>query len=83
MLSMTVPTSNSKAARATNRKRTAGQTGELRELTTAMLAKGNGDKAVDVLLGVIEALQRDNERLTYRLTIAARALAGAGARARR
>jgi transposase len=56
--------------------RVAAEVQSLREMTASLLAKGNSGQAVEVLLGVIESLHLDNERLTYRLAASIRARFG-------
>ena len=64
------------APEAKSQRRAASDSAALREMALSLLAKGSGEQAVDVLLGVVESLQRDNVRLTYHLTIATRARFG-------
>ncbi len=64
---------NHKASRA---KRAAEQMRQLRDATAAMLHRGNGQQALDVLLDVVGNLHANNERLTVRLNSANRARFG-------
>lgn len=52
------------------------QLDELRTATQTLVAKGDSDTAFGVLFDVIQKLQRDNERLTFRLMAQARARYG-------
>lgn len=69
-------TAKRKRQSAQHKQNAAAQVDGLREMTQAMLAQGNGNQALDVLLGVLKSLQEDNERLTYRLAAATRARFG-------
>jgi transposase len=57
-------------------KRDADELLRLRETVTAMLARGDGEHALESLLKLIGDLQHDNQRLTYRLNAAALARFG-------
>jgi transposase len=64
------------AERVPQQERAAADVKDLREMVSALIAKGNGEKAIDTLFDVIESLQQDNQRLTYRLAAAIRARFG-------
>lgn len=60
-------------------KRTAAhheQINDLRSVANAMLANGDAPKAFDMLLGLIDSLQNDNERLARRWAASVRARFG-------
>jgi len=48
----------------------------LRRSAETLLSSGDGEKALDVLLGVISSLQSDNQRLIHRLALSHRAQYG-------
>jgi transposase len=68
--------------KANNKKRkqqrasSSNELASLREMTRAMAARGNAEQALEVLFGVVEKLQQDNERLVYRLAASTRARFG-------
>lgn len=70
------PTPSEAAKEAARQARHEAEAQALRDTVLAMLARGQGADAVDVLLGVVQSLQHDNARLVRRLAAAARARFG-------
>lgn len=70
------PKSKIRAEGPSRKDRDGDQVQQLREMTAAMLGRGNTQGAVDTLFNVIESLQQDNERLAYHLAAARRARFG-------
>src|SRR5437773_2685211 len=65
----------SRATAASSSKRAskaADQLARLRHSTEAMLARGDSQRAIESLLGIIASLQEDNARITERLQAAIR-----------
>lgn len=57
-------------------KKNAAQREQLRQAAEKMHAEGKGEQAFEMLFDVIESLQNDNERLTYKVAAATRARFG-------
>jgi transposase len=70
------PKRRTSAVKVTQQERLAADVRGLRDMASTLLAKGNGEQAIEALFNVIESLQRDNQRLTYRLAAATRARFG-------
>ena len=64
------------AVKTTPKEAPAASVETLREMASALLAKGNGQQAIETLVDVIVSLQNDNQRLVYRLAAATRARFG-------
>ena len=58
------------------KERQEAEARSLRETVRSLLESGKAEQAVDVLLSTIESLQKDNDRLAYRLAAAIRARFG-------